>query len=621
MENTAIRSITSNAIRTSNIAMLNRLVLYFYRKTITFADWAIRFSARIGQRRLLLILSVVVGVLSGFAAVLLKNTVHFTHTAVEKIMEHGNFILLYFALPGIGVFITVLFVRYIINDDISHGVTRILYAISKKKSKIKRHNTFSSIVASSLTIGFGGSVGAEAPIVLTGSAIGSNIGNFFRLNYKTTTLLLACGSAAAIASIFKAPLAGLLFTLEVLMLDLTMASIVPLLIAAVSGTTISYFLMGKDVVFTFELVKPFDLQKIPFFILLGIFCGLVSLYFTRMAMKVEGSFSKTRSPYLKWGTGAVLLGLLIFVFPPLYGEGYDTLQSLLNGNSDNIFKNSLFASFHSDQWVLLALLGMLIVFKVFAMAITTGSGGIGGTFAPTLFVGGISGFFVAKLLNISFGTDLSEANFALVGMAGTMSGVMHAPLTAIFLIAELTGGYALFIPLMITSTIAYITIIAFEPHSLYTKRLAARGELITHHKDRAVLTLLNVKEVIENDFIVLNAHENLGSIVKAVSSSKRNIFPVVDPNGLMTGVVSLDDIREVMFETEKYGTATVRDFMSIPPEFITLEEPMAKVIEKFEETGAWNLPVTNSEGRYLGFVSKSKIFSAYRNLLVQFSDE
>jgi chloride channel protein, CIC family len=591
-----------------------------YRLALRFSNFGVMALSSIGQKRLILVLSGIVGVLSGLAAVVLKNTVHFTHTLLERLMEQGEFILLYFALPGIGILLTLIFVRYVVKDNISHGVTRILYAISRKSSKIKRHNTFSSIISSTITIGFGGSVGAEAPIVLTGSAIGSNIGQMFKLNYKTMTLLLACGSAAAIASIFKAPLAGVLFTLEVLMLDLTMASIVPLLIAAVTGTTISYFLMGKDVVFAYEVLNPFALNKIPYFIILGIFCGLVSLYFTRVAMKVEGSFSRTRSPYLRWIIGASLLGLLIFLFPPLYGEGYDTLQNLLNATPENLFKNSIFSSVQDNQWILLGLLGLLIAFKVFAMAITTGAGGIGGTFAPTLFVGGISGFFVGKILNLAFNTNLSESNFALVGMAGTMAGVMHAPLTAIFLIAELTGGYDLFIPLMITSTMAYITIISFEPHSIYTKRLAARGDLITHHKDQAVLTLLKLGNVIETDFTVTHPEETLGQLVKTVSKSRRNIFPVVAHDGFLMGIVLLDDIRQVMFETEKYNNTFVRELLSIPPDVISIEEPMNSVIQKFEETGAWNIPVVDN-GNYVGFVSKAKIFSAYRNMLVQFSDE
>jgi CIC family chloride channel protein len=535
-------------------------------------------------------------------------------------MEQGTLGFLYLALPGIGIIITVLYIKYFVKDNIGHGVSRILYAISKKGSKLKRHNTYSSIVSSTITIGFGGSVGAEAPIVLTGAAIGSSIGQFFKLNYKTITLLLGCGAAAAIASIFKAPLAGLVFTLEVLMLDLTMASIIPLLIAAVSATTVSYFLVGRDVTFAFEIVEPFALYKIPFFILLGIFCGLISLYFTRTAMRVEGRFVNITSQYKKILIGGLILGVLIFLFPPLYGEGFDTLQALLNGEPDAILNNSLLYNFRENSWIILLSIALLLIFKVYAMAATTGAGGIGGIFAPTLFMGGLAGYFLSKFLNTTVNTNLNEGNFTLVGMAGMMAGVMHAPLTAIFLIAELTGGYALFIPLMITSTIAYITIMYFEPHSIYTKRLAARGELITHHKDKAVLTLLRLGNVVEKDFVALNPEDSLGKLVKGISQSRRNIFPVIDKDDMFVGVVSLDDVREVMFDSEKYETYKVKDLMSAPPELLGIEEPMDKVMDKFESTGAWNLPVLD-KGKYVGFVSKSKIFSAYRSVLVQFSDE
>ncbi len=575
---------------------------------------------RLGLQRLILILSVVIGVLSGLAAVVLKNTVHFTRDLIQRIMEQGTLGFLYLALPGIGIIITVLYIKYFVKDDIGHGVSKILYAISKKGSKLKSHNTYSSIVSSTVTIGFGGSVGAEAPIVLSGAAIGSSIGQIFKLNYKTITLMLGCGAAAAIASIFKAPLAGLVFTLEVLMLDLTMASIVPLLISAVTATTISYFLLGREVTFAFEIIEPFALYKIPFFILLGVFCGLVSFYFSRTAMHFESRLSNITNPYKKVLLGALVLGVLIFLFPPLYGEGFNTLQSLLDGEPSAILNNSLLYPFRDNVWVILASLALLLVFKVFAMAATTGAGGVGGIFAPTLFMGGVAGYFLSKLLNNTVGTSLNEGNFALVGMGGMMAGVMHAPLTAIFLIAELTGGYALFIPLMITSTIAYITIMYFEPHSIYTKRLAARGELITHHKDKAVLTLLKLGNVVERDFTTVLPTDTLGKLVRTISQSRRNIFPVVDANKELIGIVLLDNVRELMFDTEKYENIQVKDLMTAAPEFILIDEPMEKVMDKFESTGAWNLPVIDKK-KYIGFVSKSKIFSAYRDVLVQFSDE
>jgi len=577
-------------------------------------------TKQLGPKRLVIVLSLLVGILSGLAAVVLKNTVHFTHAHLQQALERESESYLFLALPGIGILITMLFVRYVVKDNISHGVSRILQAISRRESKIKPHNTYSSMVASSITIGFGGSVGAEAPIVLTGAAIGSSIGQFFRLNYRAITLLIGCGAAGAIASIFKAPLAGLVFTFEVLMLDLTTASLIPLLISAVSAASVSYFLLGRDVVFAYQVVKPFFLKNIPYFILLGLFCGMVSLYFTRFAMAIEGRYSRIRNPFRKWLVGSITLGLMIFVFPPLYGEGYETLQALLDGRSSEIFNNSLFYSFQNEYWLLLLTLLVLLVFKVIAMASTTGAGGIGGTFAPTLFMGGVAGFFVARLINQVGFIDVSESNFALVGMAGMMAGVMHAPLTAVFLIAELTGGYALFIPLIITSTISFITIRYFEPHSIYTKQLAARGELLTHHKDKAVLTLLQLGKVVETDFSTLHPDDTLGRLVRVVSNSKRNIFPVVDTTGDLLGVVLLDDIRQIMFSPELYDSTFVRELMTLPPDFVVIDESMESVMRKFEATQAWNLPVIDG-GKYVGFVSKSKIFSAYRSVLVQFSEE
>ncbi len=580
--------------------------------------WAIFRS--LGERRITLILSFIIGLLSGVAGVALKNTLHWVRNFIGGLVPMDTTSLLYFGLPAIGILLTLLFVRYLINDDLSHGVTKVLYSISRQGSKLKPHNMFSSIVGSALTIGFGGSVGAEAPIVLTGSAIGSNVGNFFRMNYRTRTLLIGCGAAGAIASIFKAPIAGIVFTLEVLMLDLTTASIVPLLISAVTASSVSYFLMGRNVVFDYTVIRPFALHNIPWFVLLGIFCGLVSLYFIRTIWGIEKRFKRTRSPYKKWIAGTLILGVLIYVFPPLFGEGYDVLQALLDGRSEYIFHNSPLYEFQNNYWLLVGSLFLIIALKAVATAVTNGAGGVGGIFAPSLFIGGISGFLVAKLINQFNFIDVSESNFALVGMAGTMAGVMHAPFMAIFLIAEITGGYALFVPLMITSTIAFLTIVYFEPHSIYTKRLASRGELITHHKDKAVLTLLNVNKVIETDFIPVEPTETLGSLVKKVSQSRRNIFPVVTTEGKFMGIVMLDDIRPIMFDASRYDTTTVQEIMNLPPEIITVNESMESVMNKFEYSKAWNLPVVDGD-RYVGFVSKSKIFSVYRNLLIEFSEE
>lgn len=582
-----------------------------------FLVW--RFK-HLNQRQFLYILSFIVGILSGLAAVLLKNTIHYTHLLLTKGFDVETESFWYLVYPLIGIFLTVLFVRYFVKDNISHGVARILYAISKKNSIIKSHNNYSSIFASTLTIGFGGSVGAEAPIVLTGASIGSAIGRLLRLNYKSVTLLVGCGAAGAIAGIFKAPIAGLVFTLEVLMLDLTITSIVPLLISSVTGATIAYFLMGKGVLFSYVILEPFELVNIPFFILLGIISGLVSLYFTKATIRIESWFKNINSPYHRLFIGGTILGLLIFIFPPLFGEGYDTISSLLNGNTSEIVENSLFYFIQDNYWMILGYLALVLILKVVAMSATTGGGGVGGIFAPALFMGGITGFCTARLINGLNWIQVSESNFALVGMAGLMAGVMHAPLTAIFLIAEITGGYGLLIPLIITSTFSFITIIYFEPHSIYTKRLAKRGELITHHKDRTVLRLMNWKKEIEKDLIKIHPEETLGELVKNISRSKRNIFPVIDNEGILQGVVLLDNVREIMFNSDMYDSTYVRDLMITPPDHISMDDTMEMVMKRFEETGAWNLPVTEN-GKYSGFISKSRVFTAYRKLLIQVSED
>lgn len=582
-----------------------------------FLVW--RFK-HLNQRQFLYILSFIVGILSGLAAVLLKNTIHYTHLLLTKGFDVETESFWYLVYPLIGIFLTVLFVRYFVKDNISHGVARILYAISKKNSIIKSHNNYSSIFASTLTIGFGGSVGAEAPIVLTGASIGSAIGRLLRLNYKSVTLLVGCGAAGAIAGIFKAPIAGLVFTLEVLMLDLTITSIVPLLISSVTGATIAYFLMGKGVLFSYVILEPFELVNIPFFILLGIISGLVSLYFTKATIRIESWFKNINSPYHRLFIGGTILGLLIFIFPPLFGEGYDTISSLLNGNTSEIVENSLFYFIQDNYWMILGYLALVLILKVVAMSATTGGGGVGGIFAPALFMGGITGFCTARLINSLNWIQVSESNFALVGMAGLMAGVMHAPLTAIFLIAEITGGYGLLIPLIITSTFSFITIIYFEPHSIYTKRLAKRGELITHHKDRTVLRLMNWKKEIEKDLIKIHPEETLGELVKNISRSKRNIFPVIDNEGILQGVVLLDNVREIMFNSDMYDSTYVRDLMITPPDHISMDDTMEMVMKRFEETGAWNLPVTEN-GKYSGFISKSRVFTAYRKLLIQVSED
>ncbi len=579
--------------------------------------WVIR---NLRHRQLLLILSLIIGVVSGLAAVLLKNTVFYTNEFLTGRLAPQTGNLIYLAFPAFGIFVTVLFARYVIKDNISHGVTKVLHAISRKDSVLAPHNSYSSMVGSTLTVGFGGSVGLEAPIVLTGASIGSNLGRFLNLNYKTITLLIACGATGAIAGIFKSPIAAMIFSLEVLMLDLTMWSIIPLLISAVTAATLATLLLGQGAVFYFTLYDPFLTENIPWYILLGIITGLVSYYFTWGSMRIESRLAKVSSPYHRLFYGAAILGILIFLFPPLYGEGYSTLRALLGGDAGEIAAGSLIDGFRNNYYVFLGFLLLILVFKVVAMAVTTGSGGVGGIFAPSLYMGGVTGFIGASLINNFTFINVSERNFALVGMAGLMAGVMHAPLTAIFLIAEITGGYELFIPLIITATISYLTIMYFEPHSIYTKRLAARGELITNHKDKAVLTLMKMGPVIETDLKTVHPQASLGDLVKTISKSSRNIFPVTDEENNLLGIVLLNNIRDIIFKPVQYDKIKVQDIMDIPPETVSQDENMESVMSKFEESDAWNLPVTHN-GKYVGFISKSKIFSAYRKILLQFSSE
>ena len=575
----------------------------------------------IKQRHFIYILSLVIGILAAFAAFLLKFSIHIIQSLLTENFSRNEVNYWYLIFPAIGILIASLFVRFVVKDDISHGITRILYAISQRKSIIKLHNTWTSLVGSSITIGFGGSVGAEAPIVLTGAAIGSNLGKFFKLDQKTLMLLVGCGAAGAIGGIFKAPIAGLVFTLEVLMLDMTLTSIVPLLISSITATAFSYILSGSAFMFRFTTYESFSVHRIPYLIILGIVSGLVSLYFTRGINRIEQFFRKYKNPYSKLVIGGIMLSILIFLFPPLYGEGYDTINQVLNGNSASLLDQSFFQQLGTGPWVIVSYISLIIIFKIFASAATNGAGGVGGIFAPSLFMGCLTGYVVAQILNLA-GIQIPVSNFALAGMSGLMSGVMHAPLTGIFLIAELTGGYNLFMTLMIVSVISYLTIILFEPHSLYAMRLAQKGELLTHHKDKAVLTLLKMGNVIETDLTKLSPEMTLGELVKIISHSNRNIFPVVQPETqVLLGVVLLDEVRNIMFRPELYNRFTVKQLMISPPATINHLLPMEKVMEIFEDTGALNLPVVDDQKRYLGYVSKSKIFNSYRHVLVHFSDE
>jgi len=596
------------------------------RPTTNFYDRLIEWRERnVSEKHLVLLLSFFVGIFCALASVLLKSFIHIIQQFVETHLIAESHTWWYLITPFIGITLAALFVKYIVRDDISHGITKILYAISQRKSIIKAHNMWSSVVGSGLTIGFGGSVGAEAPIVLTGAAIGSNLAKAFRLDQKTMMLMIGCGAAGAIGGIFKAPIAGLVFTLEVLMMDLTMTSVAPLLISSVTATAISYILTGMEPMFPLENVEDFAVSRIPWYLVLGAVCGFVSLYFTRGMNRLEQWFKHSITDmWAKLLVGGATLSLLIFIFPPLYGEGYDVIRQLINGDCYSALANSPLEhnewAIRNDHWLLVVYFVSIILFKIVASVATNGAGGVGGIFAPSLFMGAITGFVTARLMNMS-GLMVPESNFALVGMAGLMSGVMHAPLTGIFLIAELTGGYHLFMPLMIVSVISYLTIMLFEPHSLYAMRLAQKGELLTHNKDRNVLTLLKMDNVLETDFTTVYPEMMLGELVKVISESHRNIFPVIDRNGRLKGLLLLDEVRNIMFQPRLYKRFTVGQLMTSPAAVLRNDMPMDKVMEIFEDTGAWNLPVVDAKRRYLGFVSKSKIFNSYRHVLVHFSEE
>ena len=584
---------------------------WFYK----FLVWR---ANNIKEKHFVLIVSFLVGICTAASAIILKNLIHFIQHVLSVNFAADQVNYLYLLYPVLGILLAGLFVKYIVRDDISHGVTKILYAISQRKSRIKPHNMWTSIVASSVTIGFGGSVGAEAPIVLTGAAIGSNLGRLFKMEQKTLMLLVGCGAAGAIAGIFKAPIAGLVFVIEVLMLDLTMTSVLPLLITSVTAATVSYIFTGTEAMFKFSQTEAFVIERIPYVILLGIFCGLISLYFTRVMNWIEGEYRRYGTTYWrKFMMGGIMLSLLIFIFPPLYGEGYDTIGLLLNGQFAGLMDNSMFYPLNDSYFGIVIFLGLILLTKVFASSATNGGGGCGGIFAPSLYLGCIAGFIFAHICNyFPFTMYLSEKNFALLGMAGIMSGVMHAPLTGVFLIAELTGGYDLFLPLMIVSIGSYITILMFEPHSIYSMRLAQKGELLTHHKDKAVLTLLSADNVIERDFQVVSPEMTLGDMVKVIARSSRNTFPVVDDRGILLGIVLLDNIRNIMFRPELYNRFHVSKFMVSAPAKIVVNTPMDQIMQIFDDTKAWKLPVVDETGRYMGFMSKSKIFNSYREVLV-----
>ena len=565
-------------------------------------------------------LSLLIGIICGTAALILKNLIHFIGEILvgNLRISSGNF--LFFAYPVVGIIITVFITRFLIKANLSHGVTKVLEAISLKKGRLKMHHTFSNMITSSFTIGFGGSVGAEAPVVLTGAAIGSNLSRFFKLSYTDTLLLLGCGAAGAIAGIFKAPIAGVVFTFEVLMLDLTMASIIPLMISSISAAVLAYYFMGEASLFTFNLVHTFDSSNIPFYIILGIFAGFLSLYFMRTNMFLELNFRKMRKLWQKILLGGIILGLLIFLFPPLWGEGYVSINKVFNGLGSSLLDNSVFFGMEKNPWFFFLFLLLLIFFKVIAMTATTAAGGVGGVFAPSLFVGAIAGYLVAVFSNYVFGINLPAENFALAGMGAMLAGVMHAPMLGIFLTAEITGGYQLFFPLIISAIVSYITIVQFEPHSIYSKRLALKGKLITHHKDKAALHFMEVEQLIEKDFTIIPPDATLGDLTKAIAGSKRNLFPVVDTDGTLIGMIKMDDIREIIFNHDLYDKVYVHDLMYMPEYYISSHDSMHTVAAKFESCGRYNLAVIDN-GKYVGFISRARVFSDYRNTLRSLSSD
>ena len=591
------------------------------KKDISLLDRFIEWREKhVPQNQFILLLSLLVGVLSALAAYALKHLIHFIQHLLTGGFDAHTFNWLYLVYPVIGILITGLFIRKIVRDDISHGVTKVLYAISCRMGKIRRHNTWSSLIASGITIGFGGSVGAESPIVMTGSAIGSNLGSFFKMEKKVMMLLIGCGAAGAVSGIFKAPIAGLVFVIEVLMLDLTVSSLLPLLISSVTAATLSYILMGTEATFEFHMENAFSIARVPHVMMLGVVCGLVSLYCTHVTLAIERQFKKLNNPYVKLAIGGSILSVLIFLFPPLYGEGYETIIHLINGSSENIIlENSLF---YGHAKLLFLYMLFIILFKAVASTVTNCGGGCGGIFAPSLFLGCVTGYLFAGLCNMSgIGLPVSDKNFALFGMAALMSGVFHAPLTGVFLIAELTGGYALFLPLMIVSVCSYLTVRMFDSNNIYAVRLAQRGELITHHKDQAVLTILKVSDVIEKNFMCVSPDMDLGQLTSVVAKTKRNIFPVVNAANRLVGIIYLDDIRHMMFRQELYHRYSVATLMREVTERLSIEEPMEAVMRKFEESGAWNLPVEDINGEYIGFISKSAIFTAYRKTLLEFTSD
>ena len=582
-----------------------------------------RIRRTLSEQNLLLLLSLLVGVLSGLAAVLLLRVVGLLQGVLMPLAQStSDFHFLWlFLLPGAGMLISLLIVRFLVKDNISHGVTRVLQSMSRNESRIKPHNIWSSIATSAVTIGFGGSVGAEAPIVYSGAAIGSNIGRSFGLSYRNITILLGCGAAGAIAGIFKAPLAGVLFTLEILLFNISMSSMMPLLISTVSASVVSCMLQGSDPVFLCE-IAPFNFGNIPFYVILGVLGGFGSLYFLRTTLFLEDKLSKFKNVWGKWAFCAAGLGVMMIVLPPLFGEGYDTVIDLLHGEASGAMSTSSIGSLLSWKWGIPLFFALIFFMKVFSMTLTNAGGGVGGTFGPTLVVGAIAGFVLARVVN-NLGTcvSLPEPNFVLVGMAALMAGVMQAPMTAIFLIAEITGGYSLFIPLIIASTVSYGVTRIWERYSIYTKRLAQKGELLTHDNDQSALALMSTADLIRDKYPKVGLNMTLREILETVASSTAQVLAVVDEDNKFQGLIDVGSIRPLMFKTEEYDSLRVFNLMEQPPAYIFLDEKPDAVMHKFDKTGAWRLPVVTRDYTYLGFISNSRLLMAYRQELRQLTDD
>lgn len=591
--------------------------MHFQSLLKRFLIWRLR---HIQHWHFVLLLSVVIGFASGLVAVTIKNSVHFIEEMLSRSLVNDYHNYLYFAYPIVGIALAYLIIKFVIRKPIRMGVPTILYAISKRNAIMRSHHMFSSVITSALTVGFGGSVGLEAPTAISGSAIGSNLGRLLHMNYKTRTLLIGCAAAGTVASIFNAPIAGIIFAIEVIMLDLTMASLIPLLMASASAAITSRFFLGDDILFHFSLQELFSVADLPYYVGLGLVGGLMSLYFTRVSLWISKRFGNMQRKRNKLLTGGLILGALIFIFPPLYGEGYNHINALVEGNYQQILNNTFFDGLEDNVWVLLGFLGALALFKTIATSVTIGAGGVGGIFAPALFIGSSLGFVFARLCNLMGWHQVSESNFTLVGMSAVMAGVMHAPLTAIFLIAEITSGYGLFIPLMISSSIAYVCSSYFERHSVYTFQLAKRGNLITHHKDKAILSRMKLEKIVEKDLSCVHPEMTLGELIQVIAKSKRNIFPVVDKDNTFLGIIALDDVRGLMFDQTLYKSETVETLMRAPLGTLSFHDSMEKVMNTFKETAAWNLPVLE-QGKYVGYISKSKLFSVYRRMLVEVSED